>query len=344
VKRLCLAASFFALFVFSACKKKESAPAPTAASKTPAPSTATAVPTDAMGVVTAYTEHGAAERYDQIDALLTDDFEMSMADAPKMIVRGRAALREHMKRNRSMLGDMRWSVKRVFELGDEWAAQVVARGVHSKTVGGIAPTGKTVGMEAIWFITPVNGKIKRLVAYPNRAAFMKQLGLLKGTAPYPVPETPGKAELVKGPATPANVELVRRFYDAISRGDFAAADAMTAPGMRVVDHGEGLKVPWSEYRKLSEQHRLAFPDTKITVEKLVSVGDFVVARSLVEGTNTGSMEEVMSMKPTGKKVVFHLAELVRFEGGKLASLESYSDQMSILAQLGLMPVPPRPAK
>jgi steroid delta-isomerase-like uncharacterized protein len=80
----------------------------------------------------------------------------------------------------------------------------------------------------------------------------------------------------------------------------------------------------------------AFPDLNVQVEDLVADGDRVVTRYLVHGTHHG---ELMGIPPTGKPVSIGGMAIDRFENGQSIEHWEVYDQMSMMQQLGLMPMP-----
>ncbi len=80
----------------------------------------------------------------------------------------------------------------------------------------------------------------------------------------------------------------------------------------------------------------AFPDFKYTVEDAVAEGDMVVQRTTCRATMKG---ELLGMKPTGKTATWSEIHIVRVKDGKIAEHWASVDQMGMLQQLGLAPMP-----
>jgi steroid delta-isomerase-like uncharacterized protein len=82
----------------------------------------------------------------------------------------------------------------------------------------------------------------------------------------------------------------------------------------------------------------AFPDLKISIEQEIAEGDLVVQRQTVNGTQTGALE-LLGLPATGKPVSFKSVYVFRVAGGKIAELWGVTDAMSMMQQLGVIPIP-----
>ena len=86
------------------------------------------------------------------------------------------------------------------------------------------------------------------------------------------------------------------------------------------------------HKDLVMLYRTAFPDLKIPVETMASIGDVVLTRWNASGTNTGSM---LGAAPTGKSFVVFGFWLHRFEGDQIAEEWAAWDTLGFMRQLGL---------
>lgn len=83
-----------------------------------------------------------------------------------------------------------------------------------------------------------------------------------------------------------------------------------------------------------------FPDLDVKQLRLFASGDWVVGEYSVTGTHTGPLPGPEGeIAPTNNKVTMGSATVYRVEGGKVAEIHEYFDQMSFLGQLGLMESP-----
>lgn len=149
----------------------------------------------------------------------------------------------------------------------------------------------------------------------------------------------------------ANIELIQRFWKASEGNDLDAIAAFWAPN--AINHGgqtahsthrpptglEGLK------RVMASLHT-AFPDRKYHLEDLIVEGDKVVCRLTVSGTHQGvpdiPVEGGMLMTnqpPTGKAYVIQHIHIFRLEDGKIAEHWAARDDLGLMQQLDIIPVP-----
>jgi steroid delta-isomerase-like uncharacterized protein len=84
----------------------------------------------------------------------------------------------------------------------------------------------------------------------------------------------------------------------------------------------------------------AFPDLRIEVEQIIATGNHVIGRSILSGTHKGSYAGVPA---TNKKVSWHSCNVVELKNGKAIRSRIYSDNVSLLKQLGVLPVPKKAA-
>jgi predicted ester cyclase len=131
--------------------------------------------------------------------------------------------------------------------------------------------------------------------------------------------------------TNRNVDVYRQVFDAVTRGDEAALDALLTPG--VVDHNPipnqapgvaGFKY-WLRYV------RTALPDVQITVEDTVAQGDRVAGRVTWRGTHRGPL---IGLAPSGRRLEFTAIHIVRFEHGQAAEWWGVPDLLAAAQQIG----------
>jgi pimeloyl-ACP methyl ester carboxylesterase/predicted ester cyclase len=114
----------------------------------------------------------------------------------------------------------------------------------------------------------------------------------------------------------ANKDLVRRFYAAVNRGDYAAADSMVSPSFRhyVVSDTGFRAVDWAAFKRGNAGARGAFPDWEIAPLVLVAEGEYVSALLMGRGTHRGSLG---GEAPTGRSTRLPIALLHQIRDGKL---------------------------
>jgi steroid delta-isomerase-like uncharacterized protein len=82
----------------------------------------------------------------------------------------------------------------------------------------------------------------------------------------------------------------------------------------------------------------AAPDRGSKDVVLLTDGDHVVEEARYTGTHTGPWRTPETEIPaTGKELDFPFVGVFRVDGGKIASIRIYYDQVEVFTQLGLMP-------
>ena len=132
-----------------------------------------------------------------------------------------------------------------------------------------------------------------------------------------------------------NKAIVRRFYEELSKGDMAAADALIATN--VVDHDENLETAVrgpKSFKRMAASLRSSFPDICFTVEDEVAEGDKVDVRWTMRGTQEG---EFMGVPGSGKQVTGAGMHFLRLAGGKIVEIWVNRDELDMMRQLGVVP-------
>ena len=131
----------------------------------------------------------------------------------------------------------------------------------------------------------------------------------------------------------ANEALARRFYTEVNAGNIAAFDEFVAAD--VIDHTAAPDAPQGVAAVKAELSGFlkAFPDMKITNEKVIAKDDFVTVISTATGTNTGPL---MNMAASGKPVTIHAIDVWQVKDGKLAEVWHVEQLLQMMMQLGAM--------
>ena len=80
----------------------------------------------------------------------------------------------------------------------------------------------------------------------------------------------------------------------------------------------------------------AFPDLKYELENSIAEGDYVFQQLKATGTMKG---ELNGIPPTNKSATWTEMHVVRFDQGKIIEHWAVVDQVSMMQQLGLLPMP-----
>lgn len=138
-------------------------------------------------------------------------------------------------------------------------------------------------------------------------------------------------------ASEQHKELYRRFIEeCFTGGNLDLIDDMIGPN--AVDHQAppGLAPGAEGLKQLLTMFRSAFPDLRATVEQVIAEGDTVAARFTMSGTHQG---EFFGIPPTGKRMEITGIDVVRFENGKMVEHWGNQDDLGMMQQLGVIPMP-----
>jgi steroid delta-isomerase-like uncharacterized protein len=133
-------------------------------------------------------------------------------------------------------------------------------------------------------------------------------------------------------STDENKAVVRRAIDeVVNKGNLAVVDEIMASNY--VYHFPTHDIEGPEgFKEFINMMRTAFPDLHVTIEDLIAEGDTLAACFTMRGTFKG---ELMGMVPTGKKLEFPEAVIIRFEDGKEVEATAYANMLSFNEQLGI---------
>jgi steroid delta-isomerase-like uncharacterized protein len=138
-----------------------------------------------------------------------------------------------------------------------------------------------------------------------------------------------------------NNAIAEKFFNSVwNEGDFSVLDTLISP--EADDHSTVGGKPKTEkgsasFRAIVSMFRAAMPDIHLTIDDEVYAGDRVVHRWTLVGTDTGG---VMGNPPSGKELTFTGTTIVRMEDGKIMERWANVDELGLLQQLGLAPMPP----
>ncbi len=132
--------------------------------------------------------------------------------------------------------------------------------------------------------------------------------------------------------------IVRSQFDAFNRHNEDAFVEVIATNCKTVDIPTGETLTGKEgAREFFRRWHNAFPDGKTTIDDELVSGDTVTVLFRGEGTQTGPLGP---FPPSNKRARLQFASVNRLDTqGKIAETTSYYDQLSLLVQLGHVPVP-----
>lgn len=136
-------------------------------------------------------------------------------------------------------------------------------------------------------------------------------------------------------STEKNKAVVRRLFDEIMKGNLTVADELI-----VEDYTQHSVFGIPNGREAFKQFFMAFAgavsDAHFDIEDVIAEGDKVVIRLTVTGTQTGTLQGI---PPTGKKFSMKGIDIFRVVDGKIVEHWDAVDQLGMLQQLGVIPMP-----
>jgi steroid delta-isomerase-like uncharacterized protein len=139
-----------------------------------------------------------------------------------------------------------------------------------------------------------------------------------------------------------NVEIYRAGHEAFNQRDFEAMTKHYADNIAWTDHSQGRTFSTPQEFKVDFLAGWigASPNIRITGTRYIDADQTVVCTFTAAGTQDGPLGPFPA---TGKEFTLPLCEMWHFDAsGRVVGGDLYYDQVSLLAQLGLMPQPSRP--
>jgi steroid delta-isomerase-like uncharacterized protein len=136
-----------------------------------------------------------------------------------------------------------------------------------------------------------------------------------------------------------NVETHRAGHEAFNHRDFEAMTKHYADSIGWTDHSQGrtFRTPQEFKDDFLPGWIRTSSDIRITDPHYIDAGQTVVCTFNVAGTHDGPLGPFPA---TGKQFALALCEMWHFDSsGRVVGGDLYYDQVSLLAQLGLMPQP-----
>ncbi len=137
-----------------------------------------------------------------------------------------------------------------------------------------------------------------------------------------------------------NIRNTKAAYEAISARDWDTFAKYLAES--VVFSGAGLPEPIKGREALvdfTKAYIAAFPDIRVTTERAFGQGDWVCLEHFWTGTHKGPLQVPggQTIPATNKAVRIQEGVVIKVEEGQATEVHAYSDQLGLMAQLGLAP-------
>jgi steroid delta-isomerase-like uncharacterized protein len=134
-----------------------------------------------------------------------------------------------------------------------------------------------------------------------------------------------------------NKSIVRRIYTDVNDDQrYDVLDEICRPDVIVHDPIAGDQRGIDAYRGLFAFFRQAFGEQRTDLHQFVAEGEYVALLHTHNAKSTGSF---MGAPPTNTWITVPGVELFRLEDGKIAEFWRFDADATLLAQLGLLPLP-----
>ena len=131
--------------------------------------------------------------------------------------------------------------------------------------------------------------------------------------------------------------IARQYLEAAPRRDFDTVRQLFHPQYSYTG-GDGQRQEGAEAGiAIADMFTSAFPDVKVEIKHIHSVGDSVaIAEFVASGTHTS---DLMDIAPTGRKMSMPVCLVLEIRDGKIYAEREYMDMLHLMQQLGVAPVP-----
>jgi predicted ester cyclase len=130
---------------------------------------------------------------------------------------------------------------------------------------------------------------------------------------------------------------VYRLFDLWNGGDLTAIEQLYDPGFTADYQPYSWREGLDGIRAMVSQARTATPDYHEELLDLVVDGDRAAVRLRITFTHTSAIGPIAA---TGKRISYEELVLFTFRDGRVLSQRGIPDNLSMLRQMGVVPVPP----
>jgi steroid delta-isomerase-like uncharacterized protein len=89
-------------------------------------------------------------------------------------------------------------------------------------------------------------------------------------------------------------------------------------------------------RQMLESYFQGVPDLRIEIEQIITSGDYVIVRSHLTGTHTGTF---LGIPPTNNRLDVRSCNVMELRNGKAVRSKLYSETARLFQQLGVLTLP-----
>ena len=137
-------------------------------------------------------------------------------------------------------------------------------------------------------------------------------------------------------STEQNKAIARRLNQAFDTNDQATLNELLAPDLKAYFPGIPTPLNRDALLQVVSQFAAAFTDNQTTTDDQIAEGDKVMTRLTWRAVHSGDFQGIPA---TGKQIEVTGVAIERIQKGKIVEHWSNLDQMSLMQQLGVIPVP-----
>src|SRR2546430_11574190 len=132
-------------------------------------------------------------------------------------------------------------------------------------------------------------------------------------------------------------QMLQTHYAGVNSGDLDAALSVFDPECEIVTP-DGTMTGAAAQRAIGETFRTAAPDNRLKALRTFEAGDTIVVEGVYSGTHTGPLVGPAGTIPaTVRAFSFPYVDVLQAHDGMFISHRIYWDNVTFLAQLGVMP-------
>jgi len=272
---------------------------------------------------------------DVVEELFNTDFVYHIAGIPD--VQGKEGVKQVATMYHTAFPDLYFTIEEQIAEADKVALRWTATGTHNGEFMGLPPTGNHMTVTGISFARFADGKFAEEWTVYDMLGMMEQLGAAPVThtdytwgASSEITGEPGE-EMVN---TALVLYFVQKFWNEqnVAGSDYTHSLDFLAHNPIIPGH----PLPYDMYKHVCLLHLAAFPDFRVTTEKIITEDDKVVVRWTVNGTHLG---QLMGIPATGRPVKFTGITIYRFANGKIVENWWSYDAMGMMQQITAPPEP-----
>lgn len=130
-----------------------------------------------------------------------------------------------------------------------------------------------------------------------------------------------------------NMELAKRYFEALNRGDVEALKELLSPDYAIYSPS-GYPEPASREKYIENMAgaRKVFPEFSWSLEDIIGAKDKVVCRTIARGTYAGGFPGIPA---ASKEVRISMITIIRIANGKIVEEWQEDDQLGLVRQLGM---------